>query len=254
MARQPIIAANWKLHKTTGEARQFVDDLQRQQPNLQDLDAVIAAPFTALTTIQDALLARNSPFHLAAQDMFWESNGAYTGEISAAMLVDAGCTYVIIGHSERRQYFGETDHTVCRKVQAALESGLNPIVCIGESLTQREANATFTVITQQLQSSLANCQSSLTHHIVIAYEPLWAIGTGVTATPEQAQDVHHHIRSQLTEMWGENTAQRIRIQYGGSVNPENIVTLMAAPDIDGGLVGGASLDVHSFIQLLSYRG
>lgn len=254
MARQPIIAANWKLHKTVGEARQFIDDLQHQLPNLQGLDAVIAAPFTALAVMYDALSSGDLTFHLAAQDLFWEANGAYTGEISAAMLVDVGCTYVIIGHSERRQYFGETDDTVCRKVQAALESGLNPIVCIGESLAQREANETVAVVTQQIQSGLASCKASLAPRIVLAYEPLWAIGTGVTATPAQAQDVHHHIRSQLTEMWGDNAAQSIRIQYGGSVNPENIATLMAEPDIDGGLVGGASLDVQSFIQLLSYRG
>jgi triosephosphate isomerase len=252
MMRRPIIAANWKLNKTVAEARQFVEDLQRQLPDALDLDIVLAAPFTALAPMQERL--QGTPFHLAAQDVFWERSGAYTGEISTAMLTDVGCTYVIIGHSERRQYFGETDATVCRKVRAAFEAGLTPIVCVGESLPQRQANETFAVVAQQIRAGLADCDAAWAARAVLAYEPIWAIGTGETATPEQAQEVHHHIRVLLADIWDDATAERVRIQYGGSVNPANVSTLMAAPDIDGALVGGASLDVHSFVQIVSYRG
>ncbi len=261
MARRPIIAANWKLHKTVAEARQFIADLvQQYQPaglgETPDIDVVIAAPFTALSTMQHTLQeqAASAPlFHLAAQNVFWEDRGAYTGEISPAMLVDVGCTYVIIGHSERRQYFGETDETVSQKVHAAFDANLTPIVCIGESLAQRQANETFQVVEQQIQAGLGNCSSAQASRVVLAYEPLWAIGTGETATPEQAQDVHRHIRTVLSQRWDDATANCVRVQYGGSVNPTNVKTLMAAPDIDGALVGGASLDVSSFVQLLSYR-
>lgn len=252
MIRRPIIAANWKLNKTVAEARQFVDDLQRQLPDAPDLDVVLAAPFTALAAMQEGL--QGTPFHLAAQDVFWEHSGAYTGEISPAMLTDVGCTYVIIGHSERRQYFGETDATVCLKVRAAFEAGLTPIVCVGESLAQRQANETFVVVTQQIRAGLVGCNAAWAARAVLAYEPIWAIGTGETATPEQAQEVHHHIRALLADIWDDATAERVRIQYGGSVTPANVSTLMAASDIDGALVGGASLDVNAFVQILSYRG
>ena len=248
--RQPLIAANWKLHKTIAEAVQFVAALSQQCPDPGPLEVVIAAPFTALAALQDQL--RSTPFRLAAQDLFWEDSGAYTGEVSAPMLVDVGCTYVIVGHSERRQYFGETDETVGKKVTAALQGGLHPIVCVGESLAQRQAGETFSVLEQQVRHGLAACQSEARSRVVLAYEPLWAIGTGVTATPSQAQEVHGYLRTLLTQVWDESVAQTVRIQYGGSVRPENIAALMAERDIDGALVGGASLDATSFAQLLMY--
>ena len=248
--RQPIIAANWKLHKTIAEARQFVAALSQQCPDPGPLEVVIAAPFTALAALQEEL--HTTPFQLAAQDLFWENSGAYTGEVSAPMLVDVGCAYVIIGHSERRQYFGETDEVVGKKVAAALQGGLHPIVCIGESLAQRQAGETFRVLEQQVRHGLAACQSDAGSRVVLAYEPLWAIGTGVTATPSQAQEVHSSLRTLLTQVWSEPVAHTVRIQYGGSVRPENIAALMAERDIDGVLVGGASLDAHSFAQLLMY--
>jgi triosephosphate isomerase len=248
--RQPIIAANWKLHKTRAEARQFVELLGQQCPDPGALEVVLAAPFTALATMQEAL--QQTPFRLAAQNLFWESSGAYTGEVSAAMLVDVGCSAVIIGHSERRQYFGETDDTVAYKVAAALRAGLQPIVCIGESLAQRQAGETFSVLEHQVCQGLAGCAPEAVARLVLAYEPLWAIGTGVTATPGQAQEVHAHIRRLVAQTWDEASAQAVRIQYGGSVRPENITALMAEADIDGALVGGASLDALSFAQILRY--
>lgn len=250
--RQPIIAANWKLHKTLAEAQQFVDDLSRQYLNPDGIEVVLAAPFTALAALRDRL--RTTSFHLAAQNLFWEDSGAYTGEISAPMLVDVGCSYVIIGHSERRQLFGETDETVRKKVTAALHAGLRPIVCVGESLAQRQAGETFALIESQVRQGLAACQDGAARsRLVLAYEPLWAIGTGVTATPVQAQEVHRHLRTVLVQMWGEEVANAIRIQYGGSVRPDNIAALMAESDIDGALVGGASLEVRSFLEILTYR-
>jgi triosephosphate isomerase len=250
--RQPIMTANWKLHKTLAEAQQFVDDLSRQYLHPDEMDVVLAAPFTALAAIRDRL--QTTSFHLAAQDLFWEDSGAYTGEISAPMLVDAGCSYVLIGHSERRQFFGETDETVSKKVTAALRAGLYPIVCIGESLAQRQAGETFGMVEYQVRQGLATCQDGAARScLVLAYEPLWAIGTGVTATPAQAQEVHRHIRTVLAQMWGEEMANTVRIQYGGSVRPDNIAALMAESDIDGALVGGASLEVHSFVEILTYR-
>lgn len=246
--RRPIIAGNWKLNKTLAEAQQFMRDLAQLCPDPGAVDVVLAAPFTALASLREPL--STTPFRLAAQDVFWETSGAYTGEISPAMLLDAGCTYVIIGHSERRQYFGETDETVSRKVQAALQAGLHPIVCIGEALAQRQAGETLTVLEQQVRQGLALCQADRLPEVVLAYEPLWAIGTGVTATPQQAQEVHQYIRRLLGQHWGEPVAQAVRLQYGGSVRPENIATLMAEPDIDGALVGGASLEAHVFAQIL----
>jgi triosephosphate isomerase len=250
MMRRPIIAANWKLHKTVAEARQFIDDLHRQCPAPRDLEVVLAPPFTALAPMRERLQA--TPFCLAAQDVFWEAAGAYTGEVSAPLLADIGCTYVIVGHSERRQYFGETDETVNQKVSAVFEAGLRPIVCIGESLAQRQAGETFTVVEQQVQRGLVSCRETDRSQVVLAYEPLWAIGTGMTATPAQAQEVHRHLRVLLGRLWGEEVARAVRLQYGGSVKPDNIAALMAQEDIDGALVGGASLEVDSFVQILSY--
>ena len=248
--RQSIIAANWKMNKTLEEAGQFADNLLQQCPDPGNVEAVIAAPFTALSTLQGRL--RATRFRLAAQDLFWEPAGAYTGEISAAMLVDVGCSHVIIGHSERRQGFGETDAAVDKKVSAALQAGLQPIVCIGETLDERQAGQTFDILRRQLQNSLASCSADAMPRIVLGYEPLWAIGTGVSATPQQAQEAHRHLRDLLAQRWGTEAAEAVRIQYGGSVNPGNITALMAEEDIDGALVGGASLDVDSFIQLLTY--
>lgn len=248
--RQPIIAANWKLYKTQAEARQFIAELSRHCPAPGSLEVVLAAPFTALAAMQEGL--RATPFFLAAQDLFWENAGAYTGAVSAPMLVDVGCTYVIVGHSERRQYFGETDEAVCKKVRAALHAGLRPIVCVGEALAQRQAGATFAVLARQVRHGLAACEADTIARVVLAYEPLWAIGTGVTATPRQAQDVHRYLRLLLAQQWGETVAQGVRIQYGGSVRPENIAALMAEPDIDGALVGGASMEASTFAQILMY--
>jgi triosephosphate isomerase len=252
MERQPIMAANWKLHKTVAEAQQFVDALKAGTAALEGVEVVVAAPFTALYAMSKPL--QGTSIHLAAQDVFWESHGAYTGAISAPMLVDVGCSHVIIGHSERRQYFGETDDTVRRKVQAALAAGLRPIVCIGETLEQRQAGETFGIIETQIRSGLAGCDAGQASRLVLAYEPIWAIGTGVTATPAEAQEVHRQIRHLLSEMWGEATAQGIRVQYGGSVRPDNVAALMDEADIDGALVGGASLEAESFIRILMYRG
>jgi triosephosphate isomerase len=250
MTRQPIITANWKLHKTVAEAKQFVDQLQQHGSNVQGVEVVLAAPFTALSAMHERI--QSTSFHLAAQDLFWESVGAYTGEVSAPLLLDVGCSYVIIGHSERRQYFSETDETVGKKVLAALQVGLRPIVCIGESSQQRQAGETFAVVERQIRAGLAACDVALAPQLVLAYEPIWAIGTGVTATPAQAQEVHRHIRTLLSDMWGADTASAVRLQYGGSVNPGNIVSLMAEEDIDGALVGGASLEVAIFVEILSY--
>lgn len=252
MQRQPIMAANWKLHKTVAEARHFIDVLKAGTTALEGVDVVIAAPFTALYAMSKSL--QGTSIHLAAQDVFWESYGAYTGEISASMLVDVGCSHVIIGHSERRQCFGETDATVQRKVQASLVAGLYPIVCIGETLEQRQAGETFNIVETQIRSGLAGCDADQASRLVLAYEPIWAIGTGVTATPAEAQDVHRQIRYLLAEIWGEATAQELRVQYGGSVKPDNVAALMTEADIDGALVGGASLEADSFMQILTYRG
>ena len=248
--RQPIIAGNWKMNKTLEEARRFADNLLSRPPQPGALEAVIAAPFTSLGTLGDRL--RGTSYGLAAQDLFWEPAGAYTGEISAAMLVDAGCSHVIVGHSERRQVFGETDAMVDRKVAAALQAGLQPIVCIGETLDERQAEQTFEVLERQLRASLASCTADAVSRVIVGYEPLWAIGTGLSAAPQQAQEAHGHLRGVLARHWGSEAAGAVRIQYGGSVNPGNIAALMAEEDIDGALVGGASLDADSFIQLLNY--
>ena len=252
MERKPIMAANWKLHKTVAEACQFIDALKAAAASLEDVDVVVAAPFTALHAMSSHV--QGSAIALAAQDVFWETHGAYTGEISAAMLADVGCSHVIIGHSERRLLFGDTDDAVQRKTQAALAAGLRPIVCIGEMLEHRQAGDAFRIIEAQIRAGLAGCDAEQAARLTLAYEPIWAIGTGVTATPEEAQEAHRHIRRLLAEMWDEATAQGIRVQYGGSVRPDNVAALMAEADIDGALVGGASLEVESFMQILRYRG
>lgn len=249
--RRPIIVGNWKMHKTIAEALALVQSLKAAVAEVRDVDVGVAPPFTALVTVAEAL--RDSNIGLAAQNMYWEPQGAFTGEISAAMLADVGCRQVIIGHSERRQYFAETDDSVNKKLHAALASTLDPILCIGETLAQRDSQATFQVLEQQVRGGLAGISAEGMRRVVIAYEPVWAIGTGKTATPEQAQEVHNFIRGLLGTLYGKGLADDIRIQYGGSVNAGNIQALMAQADVDGALVGGASLDASSFAKIVLFQ-
>lgn len=246
--RTPIIAGNWKMYKTLKEAQELVNSLKRELYKASDVDIIICPPFTLLIYLADMLESSN--IKLGAQDLFWEDEGAYTGEVSAKMLKDAGCDYCIIGHSERRQYFNETNETVNKKLFAALKNGLTPIVCIGENLKEREAGKTIEVIKNHLTGGLAGLKDEEAESIIIAYEPVWAIGTGKVATPEQAQEVHKYIREWLAGNFNPATAQKIRIQYGGSVKPENIKGLMEKEDIDGALVGGASLKLESFKSIV----
>ena len=242
-----FIAANWKMNKTIAETREFLRDIIPSVRDVADVDIVIAPPFTALSTAAEAMQGSN--LQLAAQDIFWEEKGAYTGEISPAMLRDAGCRHVIIGHSERRQYFHEDDGVVNKKLRAAQKAGLGVIFCMGESLEEREANRTFDVIRREVEKGLEGISAE---DLVVAYEPIWAIGTGRTASPEQAQEVHAFVRDLLKNLYG-SAAEGIRILYGGSVTPENIVSLMACKDVNGGLVGGASLKPESFAKLVCYK-
>ncbi len=245
--RKPIITANWKMHKTVGEALSFIDALAPRVQNLDDVEVVIAGPFTALAAMKDSL--RGLPVALAAENVHPEPKGAYTGEISVAMLHDVGCTYVIVGHSERRSLFGDTNEFVADKAHAAFAGGLKPIVCVGESLAEREADQAESVVADQLKRSLARIEVTQAPDLVVAYEPVWAIGTGLTATPEIAQEMHAFIRAELKKAFAD-TANQIRIQYGGSVKPDNIFTLLSQADIDGVLVGGASLDPDSFYAII----
>jgi len=252
--RRTIIAANWKLHKLQSEARAFIRTLiarlaAENAAGRESTEVVIAPPFTALAAAREALTG--TPIALAAQDVCAEASGAYTGEVSAEMLRDAGCRYCVIGHSERREMFGETDAGVARKAAALLAVGIRPIVCVGETLAQRESAETDRILTRQLEAGLSGVDAGKSSELVIAYEPIWAIGTGVTATPEQAQRTHRSIREKLALRFGAG-AESIRIQYGGSVKPENVAQLMAQPDIDGALVGGASLDPESFAAIVAY--
>jgi len=242
-----FIAANWKMNKTIAETREFLRDFIPSVREVVDVDIVIAPPFTALSAAGEAIRASN--IQLAAQDIFWEEKGAYTGEVAPAMLLDAGCTHVIVGHSERRQYFHEDDTVVNRKARAAQKAGLGVIFCVGESLEERESGRTFDVIRRELEKGLEGIDAG---NLVVAYEPIWAIGTGKTASPEQAQEVHAFIRVILRQRYG-GTAEGIRILYGGSVTPENVTSLMACQDVNGGLVGGASLKPDSFAKLVCYK-
>lgn len=244
--RKPIIAGNWKMYKTPIQAADFISDLSPRVADVHDKTMVLCAPFTALQKLNDAICDSN--VFIGGQDLYWEDEGAFTGEISAPMLKAVGCTYVIIGHSERRQYFGEMDETVIKKLKAALKHNLTAIVCVGETLAQREKGETFKVIEKQITEGTKGLGAGDWGKVVIAYEPVWAIGTGKTATPAQAQEVHAYIRKLLPK----EVASDIRILYGGSVKPENIKELMAQPDIDGGLVGGASLKVDSFVKIVKY--
>ena len=247
---RPMIAANWKMHKTVPEAIALAQRLRDAFPEPGDRDIVIAPPFTALGSVSAVL--KGSPVRLSAQNMHWEAQGAYTGEISSAMLVDAGCEFVILGHSERRTLFGETGGMVNRKVLAAIRAGMKPILCIGETLEQRQSGATFAVLEEQIKEGLNNIDSGDIRRITFAYEPVWAIGTGETATPDQAQETHRYIRERLTSLYGEEIASRAVIMYGGSVNPGNVGSLMEQPDINGALVGGASLEFESFAGIIRF--
>jgi len=248
--RKPVIAGNWKLYKTSAEALELVNNLAPLVRQTHDVEVIVAPVFTVLSDVARSLSGSN--MCLAGQDCFWEEEGAYTGEVSPKMLKDAGCSHVIIGHSERRQYFGETDETVNRKIRAALEGGLTVLFCIGETLEEREADKTFVILKKQISGGLAGITKDQIKNIIVAYEPVWAIGTGRTATENQAQEAHSFIREFLSGLFDNGTSDAIRILYGGSVKPENIKGLMVQPDIDGALVGGASLKAESFAAIVNF--
>ncbi len=250
--RKPVIAGNWKMHKLLGEAVETTLALKPLAANANHCEVIIAPVFTALKTICDRLEGSN--IKVAAQNCSTETTeGAQTGEINAAMLKDAGCSYVIIGHSERRQFYGETDESVDKKTKAALQSGLTAIVCLGEMLEERESGNAETVVKKQLSGALGGLTVADMERIIIAYEPVWAIGTGKVATPEQAQEMHGFIRQTIAVMHSKETAEKVRILYGGSVKPDNIRNLMKQKDIDGALVGGASLDAETFAKIVNYK-
>ncbi len=250
MKRRPLIAGNWKMHKTVPETLAYIEAFKPLVAGVEDRDIMLAPPFTALDAAQRALEGTN--IALGAQNCHWEEEGAFTGEVSPRMLADLGVTYVILGHSERRHIFGETDEMIRRKLEAALRHELIPILCIGERLEEREAGKTLSVLERQLKEGLKGLSASDLKDLVVAYEPVWAIGTGKTATPEQAEEAHAFCRKLLAGMFGEEFAERTRILYGGSVKPENVVGLMARPDIDGALVGGASLKPDVFARIVCF--
>ncbi|HVK88479.1 MAG TPA: triose-phosphate isomerase [Kofleriaceae bacterium] len=246
--RTPFVVGNWKLNKTISEALALVTELKNQLGAVKGVSVGVAPVFTALSAVAKRL--EGSPIATCAQDCHWETTGAWTGEVSPALLADAGATWVIVGHSERRQFFGDTNESVGKKARAAIAAGLGAIVCVGEQLAERDSGRTLAVVDEQLAGALASVDAAATGKIVIAYEPVWAIGTGRTATPAQAQEVHAHIRKRLAERYSQSVADTIRIQYGGSVKPSNAEALMAERDIDGALVGGASLEAADFIAIV----
>jgi len=248
--RKPVIAGNWKLFKTKDEALALVEELATLVAGVTSVEIVVAPVFTVLPTLIGAL--SGTGISLAAQDVFWEEEGAYTGEVSPRMLLDAGASHVIIGHSERREYFGETDQTVNKKIKAALKGALVPIFCIGETLAAREAGETFKVLERQLRGGLEGVTAAQFAPVIVAYEPVWAIGTGKTASDEQAQEAHAFIRGVLADYYDKGAADKVRVLYGGSVKPENAKGLMSCPDIDGALVGGASLKAASFAAIVRF--
>lgn len=250
MARKPILAGNWKLHKNRQEAAQLASQLKDLVGNVTEADIVVCPVFTSLDAVNEVI--KGSNIKLGAQNCHFEESGAYTGEISVAMLKEAGVEYIIIGHSERRQYFNETDKDINAKAKTIYNHGLTPIICVGETLEERESDKTTDVITTQVKACLADLPADKVAASVIAYEPVWAIGTGKTATKEQAQEVHALIRKLVAELFDDATAQAVRIQYGGSVKPANIRELMEQPDIDGALVGGAALEAESFAAIVKY--
>ena len=248
--RIPLIAGNWKMYKTPAEAAHAALDLLERVNSVTGVDVMIAPPFPALGAVAEVVLG--SKIQLGAQNLFWEDQGAFTGEVAPGMLTALGVRFAIIGHSERRQYFGETDQTVRRRLGAALRHGMVPVLCIGETEAQREAGQTFSVLDKQLADGLEDLISDQLSLLVVAYEPVWAIGTGKTATSGQAQDAHRFIRDRIAERFGADLAEKIRILYGGSVKPENIAELMAMADIDGALVGGASLKAETFAKIVRF--
>jgi triosephosphate isomerase len=247
--RIPLLAANWKMHKTVHESVVFVKEFRGMVKDITDVEIVIAPPFTAVHAVAEA--ARNSNVAVAAQNCYWEKQGAFTGEVSAEMVRESGAEFVILGHSERRRLFGETDETVNRRLLAALGAHLTPIVCIGETLEERESGQTMEVLDRQIKVGLDGLSGDQIAALVIAYEPVWAIGTGRNATPEQAGEAHAHIRNRLRQGFGGGAADNCHVIYGGSVKPDNIQELVALPDVDGALVGGASLDIKSFHTLVA---
>lgn len=251
MERMPFMAGNWKMNKTVGEALDLVRQLKASIFGVEGVEVAVAPPFTALYAVRKEI--EGTSIHLAAQNLYWEEKGAFTGEVSSLMLKEAGCRYVIIGHSERRQFFGEMDETVNRKIRAALSQGLKVIFCIGETLKEREEGKTFSVMERQVEGGLKNLEVKEMENIVIAYEPVWAIGTGKTATPEQAEEVHRFIRGKIAGLYSRGIAEQLRIQYGGSVTPENIKGLMSQENIDGALVGGASLKAETFSGIVRFK-
>ncbi|MCK4912368.1 MAG: triose-phosphate isomerase [Candidatus Omnitrophica bacterium] len=246
--RKPVIAGNWKMNKTISESIELVNGLKRELIDIQEVEIIVCPVYTALSDISDLIVDSN--IFLGAQNVYWKTSGAFTGEISPLMLKDVGCKYAIIGHSERRKYFNESDQSVNKRIKAALREGLTPIFCVGETLEEREANKTTDVVKRQLSEGLEGLEKEALLNLIIAYEPVWAIGTGKTATPEQAQEIHGFIRSWLVENCSEEVAESLRILYGGSVKETNIKELMQQNDIDGALVGGASLDSSSFVGIV----
>jgi len=250
VSRTPFVCGNWKLHKTVAESLELATAVKNAVGPVRDVEVAVAPVFTSLHAVAKRL--EGSSVSVAGQDCFWEDQGAWTGEVSARLLKDVGCAYVILGHSERRQRFGELDAAVNLKAKAALRNGLGPIVCVGETEKERDAGETFGRVRAQLDGGLRDIAAGDAERIVIAYEPVWAIGTGRTATPAQAEEVHAFIRSNLSEKWGAK-AEVVRIQYGGSVKPENAAQLLSQPNIDGALVGGASLKADDFLKIVKYR-
>ena len=248
--RTPVIAGNWKMNKTVAEAVALASEIKEKVAGVENVKIIVCPVFTAVKSVADVLKGTN--VKVGAQDMYWETSGAYTGEVSGEMLLEAGAEYVIIGHSERRQYFGETNETVNKKLKKALSIGLKPIVCIGETLADRESGNTEAVVEKQVREGFVGLTAEEMKGTIIAYEPVWAIGTGKTATAEQAEAVHAFVRNLISQLWDKETAESVVIQYGGSMKPENVASLLAQPDIDGGLIGGAALKADSFEKLVKF--
>ena len=248
--RTPVIAGNWKMNKTVAEAVALASEIKEKVAGVENVKIIVCPVFTAVKSVADVLKGTN--VKVGAQDMYWETSGAFTGEVSGEMLLEAGAEYVIIGHSERRQYFGETNETVNKKLKKALSIGLKPIVCIGETLADRESGATEAVVEKQVREGFVGLTAEEMKGTIIAYEPVWAIGTGKTATAEQAEAVHAFVRNLVAQLWDKETADAVVIQYGGSMKPENVASLLAQPDIDGGLIGGAALKADSFEKLVKF--
>ena len=251
MPRKTLVAGNWKMNKTVEEALLLVDALKARAAEAHDVDVAVCPPFTSLAAVAEAL--RDSPIGVGAQNVHWAESGAFTGEVSAVMLREIAVDYAVIGHSERRQYFGETDETVNMRLKAALTVGLKPIVCVGETLAQRQADETRAVVARQVELGLADLTAEQVQRTIIAYEPVWAIGSGLTATPEQAQDVHAFVRRLVRDRFG-RVADGVRILYGGSMKPGNAKELLGQEDIDGGLIGGASLNAEDFLGIVKQAG